>query len=481
MALRLLAAAVWAPLLLALGPAPAAAAGGPDAAALLREGDAAFSRGEFSGAIRHYSDAIDADPSQPLFFTKRAAAYISSRQPSAALRDLNAAIGADASFTQGYLNRGKLQRQLCNTAAARSDLEEVLRIKAGHKAAVKELQAVAALEAALAALDAAAAGATSEARRAAVAAVLDAAPDCTRAQVVEAQMEFGAKNYEQVIAATGRLLKGSPGHLEALALRGRAYLYLGDHDLAKRHFGEALKYDPDYAPARKAFNLVKDLERRKQRAARAREAGDLAEAEEQLLGALGVDPDHTRAAAELHYSLCGLRRDSGKKKEALESCEAVLALEPGHRGASLDAVRLLLELEEWQDAVNRAKAAAAAHQGDHEFASLYHEAEKRLKMSQRKDYYKILGVDKNADVRDVKKAYKRLAVQWHPDKAPLAEKDAYEDKFKEVAEAYEVLKDDEKRGAYDRGDDLREGGGGGGPGFNNFQQGGGGWTFTFRM
>ena len=53
-------------------------------------------------------------------------------------------------------------------------------------------------------------------------------------------------------------------------------------------------------------------------------------------------------------------------------------------------------------------------------------------MSERKDYYKILGVEKSADVRDIKKAYKRLAVQFHPDKAPLAEKDSYEAKFKEV-------------------------------------------------
>jgi tetratricopeptide (TPR) repeat protein len=98
------------PLLLLAGlPAPARAAS-PGAAALLAEGDAAFSRGEFSGSIRHYTDAIDADPSQALFFTKRAAAYMSLRQHSAALRDLDAAIEKDGAFTQGYLHRGKLQR-----------------------------------------------------------------------------------------------------------------------------------------------------------------------------------------------------------------------------------------------------------------------------------------------------------------------------------------------------------------------------------
>lgn len=46
----------------------------------------------------------------------------------------------------------------------------------------------------------------------------------------------------QVVAVTGRLLKSSPGSLEALLLRGQAYLYLNDHELAKRHFGEALRW-----------------------------------------------------------------------------------------------------------------------------------------------------------------------------------------------------------------------------------------------
>lgn len=63
---------------------------------------------------------------------------------------------------------------------------------------------------------------------------------------------------------------------------------------------------------------------------------------------------------------------------------------------------------------------------------LLHEAEKKQKMAERKDYYKILGVDREADIRDIKRAYKKAAVQHHPDKAPVAERAAAEDKFKEV-------------------------------------------------
>jgi DnaJ family protein C protein 3 len=78
-------------------------------------------------------------------------------------------------------------------------------------------------------------------------------------------------------------------------------------------------------------------------------------------------------------------------------------------------------------------------------------------------------------------AYKNLAKLYHPDKVSAPEKEAAEAKFRDVAEAYEVLNDDEKRAAYDRGDDLQQQMGG-----NPFQQGGfhqqqGGYTFTFTF
>lgn len=78
-------------------------------------------------------------------------------------------------------------------------------------------------------------------------------------------------------------------------------------------------------------------------------------------------------------------------------------------------------------------------------------------------------------------AYRKLAKEYHPDKVGPADKEAAEAKFRDIAEAYEVLSDDEKRAAYDRGDDLEQQMGG-----NPFQQGGfhqhqGGYTFTFRF
>jgi molecular chaperone DnaJ len=86
-------------------------------------------------------------------------------------------------------------------------------------------------------------------------------------------------------------------------------------------------------------------------------------------------------------------------------------------------------------------------------------------MSKKRDYYEILGLSKNANESDIKKAYRKLALQYHPDKNP--DNKAAEDKFKEAAEAYEVLSNPEKKSRYDQYGHAGLGGNGfGGGGMN---------------
>ena len=85
---------------------------------------------------------------------------------------------------------------------------------------------------------------------------------------------------------------------------------------------------------------------------------------------------------------------------------------------------------------------------------------------QKRDYYEVLGVDKNADDAAIKKAYRQLAKKYHPDMNP-GDKEA-EAKFKEASEAYAVLSDPEKRRQYDQFGHAAFEGGAGGSGFGGF-------------
>ena len=89
-------------------------------------------------------------------------------------------------------------------------------------------------------------------------------------------------------------------------------------------------------------------------------------------------------------------------------------------------------------------------------------------MAEKRDYYEVLGVAKNANADEIKKAYRKAAIQFHPDKNP-GDKEA-EEKFKEAAEAYDVLSNPDKRARYDQFGHAGMSGaaGGGAGGFGGF-------------
>merc|ERR1719495_560854 len=125
-----------------------------------------------------------------------------------------------------------------------------------------------------------------------------------------------------------------------------------------------------------------------------------------------------------------------------------------------------MDLEQWEEAVHDYEAAHRMDRSNCQVRQNLHQAKVRLKQSKRKDYYKILGVERGANDDEIKKAYKKRALATHPDRhasASEAEKKEQENKFKELGEAYDVLSDTKKRSRYDNGHDLDdlEGGGGG--------------------
>jgi DnaJ homolog subfamily C member 7 len=142
-----------------------------------------------------------------------------------------------------------------------------------------------------------------------------------------------------------------------------------------------------------------------------------------------------------------------RHEDALADIDASIALAPGSFKALRTRARLHMHAEKYESAIadfNAALEQAQMEGADADVKALradIKKAEVALKRSKTKDYYKILGVDREAGEAELKKAYRRESLKHHPDKG------GDEEKFKLVAEAWGVLSDPQRRRRYDLGED----------------------------
>jgi len=176
----------------------------------------------------------------------------------------------------------------------------------------------------------------------------------------------------------------------------------------------------------------------------------------------------------------GLQRVNNLKK-GTPYCTEALALNPDSLHGLLNRAQQELEKDEFEEAIRTLDHAKEHHQHQR-IQELLQKAHTLLKRSKTKDYYKVLGLTRDADERDIKKAWRKLTKLYHPDKASsqnITPEDAQK-KMSAVNEAYEVLSDPELKERFDRGDD---------PNNPEQQQGGnpfqgspfGGQQFMFRQ
>jgi len=226
---------------------------------------------------------------------------------------------------------------------------------------------------------------------------------------------------------------------EALVLRGRALYSQGENDKAVQHFRKALSCDPDFNVAIKWLRTVQKLERMKEEGNMHYKAGRWQAAFDQYTSALEVDPTNKGTNSKIlqNRALCRLKLK--QYDEAIADCEKAIALDPQYIKARKTKANALGLAEKWEAAVREWKAIGELDPEDRTIPREVRKAELELKKSQRKDYYKILGVEKTAGDTEIKKAYRKLAIVHHPDKNP-GDANA-EARFKDISEAYETLSD----------------------------------------
>ena len=171
-----------------------------------------------------------------------------------------------------------------------------------------------------------------------------------------------------------------------------------------------------------------------------------------------------------------------KNEEALEDLQKAIECNEDYAKAYVKRGEVHLSFETYEESVRDFSTAERISPGEFGVRAKLKNAQVRLKQSKKKDLYKTLGIPRDAESGAIKKAYRKLALRWHPDKnsGSEAEKTKAEKMFKDINEAYVILSDAEKKARYDSGVDVEDiEGGGGGHGFHG--HGGADPTQIFNM
>ena len=158
----------------------------------------------------------------------------------------------------------------------------------------------------------------------------------------------------------------------------------------------------------------------------------------------------------LNISIC--EDKLGNKQEALRALNKAIKYNPKYAKALVKRGDMHIALEEYNEAIRDYSDASEYDASGFNVQAKLKDAQAKAKKAKRKDYYKILGVSKDAQDPAIQKAYKKLALKWHPDKNAKSEEEAAlaKKKFQEINEAKDVLTNRDKRDKYDNGYDLDE-------------------------
>jgi DnaJ family protein C protein 3 len=256
----------------------------------------------------------------------------------------------------------------------------------------------------------------------------------------------------------------NPSDPEILILLSKINFYsLNEAQGALAHVKQCLHYDPEQKECKALFRRMKklnkdltsienDIELKKYATAANRLIGtpnrqgilqDIESDFEELLKRLNVASLPKKLHAKCYGLACKLYGQQKDEANVEKWCSLTLDIQDDDADALLYRGEVLLNKKEFEAAVRDLEKANEVTSGqNHKVRQLLQQALQKLKQSKKRDYYKILDVSPNADSREIKKAYRKKAHEWHPDKySGDLEKEQVERKMADINQAYEVLSD----------------------------------------
>ncbi|KAL4220081.1 DnaJ subfamily C member 3 [Mactra antiquata] len=463
-----------------------------DASKHLELGKQMLAAGNLVEALSHFDVAVEKDPTNYLTFFRRATVYLALGKSKTALPDLDKSIELRPGFVAALTQRGNVYLKMGNLAAATKDFEQIYRADPNNMEALQYLQQIEPLEAEIEQAKVFYKNQDYQGAIILLSKAIDLIPWNAELREIRAECYIAQGDLVKAVSDIRPTTKLRNDNTAGYFKLSNLYYEMGDADESLSQIKECLKLDPDH---KECFPFYKKVKKLAKQLKEAQEYSNNEQWEDCVNKAKQIMKTEPKAFPFVHTAkshICHCLAKDGHGTDAIKECNEVLDMDPDNLNVLCDRAEAHIANENYDDAVHDFQQAMNIDQESRRAREGIERAQKLLKNSKKRDYYKILGVKRNAKKKTIEKAYRKLAVKWHPDKYEGEEDKKHAEKmFMDIAAAKEVLTDKEMRAKYDAGEDpldpeQQQGGGGhGNPffhGFNPFGNGGGqGFNFKFHF
>ncbi|KIX06908.1 uncharacterized protein Z518_04884 [Rhinocladiella mackenziei CBS 650.93] len=470
---------------------------------LIASGKAARARGANNEALAYFDAAVSKDPSDYISLFQRGATYLSLGRNAQASADFDSVLKIKPGFDGALLQRAKIRARNADWTSAKQDY-----LALGKKAAEELAQLEEAEGAAYLAFEAEKKQDWESCINQAGIAIMTAGTALSLRQL-RARCRFERGEVQEGISDLAHVLQIHPSLVDPhLQMSAMLFYSLGDTERGLAQIKKCLHSDPDSKPCKSLFReekaILKEVDKiqslinnRQFNSASKFLAGRNTQDEPGLLAEVKSNIDlhrssgtiHAKAPSDLYLTLlektCEAFLSMNNMIKANKYCPELLTRNPTSLQGLLHQAQKHMDSENIDAAIASLKTARDNHpEAQATINQKLQDAQVALKRSKSKDYYKILGVSRDADERTIKKAYRTATKIYHPDKAAAKgmSKEEAEKKMAAINEAYEVLSDPELKARFDRGEDPNDplANQGGNP-FHGSPFGPGGQQFFFQQ
>lgn len=422
---------------------------------LKREGNAHFAEFRYSAAVKSYTSAIGlcgANNPTPAIFNNRAAAHMMLENFGSALRDARRVTQFEPANPKAHHRIVKCCIVLGRTEEGKASLERIQpELDPEHGAMLGSLREAERMEEAAEGMRAR--GDHVEAARllGKVLAICSHSPRLRSLQALCYALQRDLTSSSRILNQLDKKDAATKSPTFHYA-QGMIHYYSDDMDRAVSNFSECVKEYPEAKDWREKALAMQNALVSGNRAMKM--AGGFLQAKKAYDCGLAVDPSNTVYQAKLLYARASLLESYDKTEEALADCSSCIELDSSFQPAWATRGSLKLKKEDFSGAVEDLQEAQRLKPSPDSFSKLEDARRKAEKAGKRKPtHYQVLGVEKTAQIDQIKKAYRAKAKEFHPDKHATAapeEQARMEAKMKEIAAAHSCLSDSEKRDVYDQ-------------------------------